>query len=148
MRAHGMQARIAYPVSSMPAMIDVVAKGLACAVLPASAVTREVEDGRLVTRRIIDPSLTRTLSIAQSAGLVATPELVQLGDSCCRRCAGSASRTPASRFMTVCGPAGKSAPAADFCVSTAEIFNAKSCAELLSAAQDLSSRCRSAPEND
>jgi LysR family transcriptional regulator, nitrogen assimilation regulatory protein len=80
MRAHGMQARIAYPVSSMPAMIDVVAKGLACAVLPASAVTREVEDGKLVTRLIIDPSLTRTLSIVQSAGLVATPELVQLGE--------------------------------------------------------------------
>jgi LysR family nitrogen assimilation transcriptional regulator len=75
-----MQARIAYPVSSMPAMVDVVAKGLACAVLPASAVAREVEDGKLITRRIIDPGLMRTLSIVQSAGLVATPELVQLGD--------------------------------------------------------------------
>jgi LysR family nitrogen assimilation transcriptional regulator len=80
MRAHGMQARIAYPVSSMPAMIDVVAKSLACAVLPASAVAREVEEGKLITRRIIDPSLTRTLSIVQSAGLVATAELVQLGE--------------------------------------------------------------------
>jgi LysR family nitrogen assimilation transcriptional regulator len=80
MRAHGMQARIAYPVSSMPAMIDVVAKGLACAVLPASAVAREVEEGKLVTRRIIDPGLTRTLSIVQSVGLVVTAELVQLGE--------------------------------------------------------------------
>lgn len=80
MRGHGMQARIAYPVSSMPAMVDVVAKGLACAILPASAVAREVGEGKLITRRIIDPGLMRTLSIVQSAGLVATAELVQLGE--------------------------------------------------------------------
>jgi LysR family nitrogen assimilation transcriptional regulator len=60
---HHLSLRVAYPVDSMPAMKDVVARGLACAVLPYSAVAREVEAGILVVRPIVEPAITRTLSI-------------------------------------------------------------------------------------
>lgn len=77
-KAHDMVPNIAYPVSSMPAMIDVVVKGLACAILPAGAVQREVAEGKLVVRQIVDPSLMRTLSIILSQGMVATPDFTRL----------------------------------------------------------------------
>lgn len=80
MKAHGMLPNIAYPVSSMPAMIDVVVKRLACAILPAGAVQREIADGTLIARQIIDPSLTRTLSITVNRGMVATPDFTRLID--------------------------------------------------------------------
>lgn len=78
MGAHGMQPNIAFPVSSMPAMVDVVVKGLACAVLPVGAVEREIAEGTLIARRIVDPSLIRSLSIVQSRGKVTTPEIARL----------------------------------------------------------------------
>lgn len=78
MKAHGIKPNIAYPVSSMPAMIDVVVKGLACAVLPAGAVEREVGEGTLVVRQIVDPQLIRSLSIVESRGKVSTPSMSRL----------------------------------------------------------------------
>ena len=95
MKAHGMQPNIAYPVSSMPAMIDVVVKGLACAVLPAGAVEREVAESALVVRQIVDPSLIRSLSIVQSRGKVSTPDmsrLVEMIDTTLRQIGAEKSR--------------------------------------------------------
>jgi LysR family transcriptional regulator, nitrogen assimilation regulatory protein len=95
MKAHGMLPNIAYPVSSMPAMIDVVVKGLACAVLPAGAVEREVAESALVVRQIVDPSLIRSLSIVQSRGKVSTPDmsrLVEMIDTTLRQIGAEKSR--------------------------------------------------------
>jgi LysR family transcriptional regulator, nitrogen assimilation regulatory protein len=78
MRAHGMQPRIVYPVTSMPAMIDIVAEGLACAVLPAGAVAREMVEGKLIARPIVRPDLKRTLSLVRGAEAPAAPEFTKL----------------------------------------------------------------------
>jgi LysR family nitrogen assimilation transcriptional regulator len=80
MQANGMRPNIAYPVSSMPAMIDVVVKGLACAILPAGAVARQVAEGALFVRPIVDPSLVRILSIVRDNGTVATADFNRLVD--------------------------------------------------------------------
>lgn len=63
LRRHKLTLRVAYPVDSMPAMKDVVARGLACAILPSSAVAREMQDGTLVARAITKPAISRTLFI-------------------------------------------------------------------------------------
>jgi LysR family nitrogen assimilation transcriptional regulator len=78
MRAHGMQPRIVYPVTSMPAMIDIVLEGLACAVLPAGAVAREMAEGKLIARPIVRPDLKRTLSLVRGAETPAGPEFAKL----------------------------------------------------------------------
>lgn len=78
MRAHGMQPRIVYPVTSMPAMIDIVVEGLACAVLPAGAVAREMAEGKLIARPIVRPDLKRTLSLVRGAEAPAAAEFAKL----------------------------------------------------------------------
>lgn len=67
MRAHGLTLRVAYPVDSMPAIKAVAERGLACGILPFSAVAREVAAGTLVARPIIEPSIKRTLYVIRPA---------------------------------------------------------------------------------
>jgi LysR family nitrogen assimilation transcriptional regulator len=78
MREHGMQPRIVYPVTSMPAMIDIVLEGLACAVLPAGAVAREMAEGKLISRPIVRPDLKRTLSLVCGTETPTAPEFAKL----------------------------------------------------------------------
>jgi len=78
MRTHGMQPRIVYPVTSMPAMIDIVLEGLACAVLPAGAVAREMAEGKLIARPIVRPDLKRTLSLVCGTETPTAPEFAKL----------------------------------------------------------------------
>jgi len=78
LKAHGLRLRVTYPVHSMPAMKDVVARGLASAILPLSAVAREVEAGALVARPITDPPITRTLCIGRPGDIEPTPVLERL----------------------------------------------------------------------
>lgn len=65
MHALGLFPRIAYPLDSMQAMKAVIARGLACGVLPACAVSSEVAAGTLIAREIVQPSLWRTLFLVQ-----------------------------------------------------------------------------------
>lgn len=65
--AHGQVPRVAFSLDSMPAIKDVVTRGLACAILPHSAVMHEVAAGTLVIRPVIDPPLTRTLYLVRPA---------------------------------------------------------------------------------
>lgn len=67
MKEHGLTLRVAYSVDSMPAMKAVAERGLACGILPFSAVAREVAAGTLVARPIIDPSIKRTLYVIRPA---------------------------------------------------------------------------------
>lgn len=69
MTAHGLEPRVAFSLDSMTAIKDVVMRGLACAVLPHSAVSREVASGALVLRPVTDPPLQRTLYLVQPAGV-------------------------------------------------------------------------------
>lgn len=68
MTAHGLEPRVAFSLDSMPAIKEVVMRGLACAVLPHSAVSREVAAGTLVLRPVTDPPLQRTLYLVRPAG--------------------------------------------------------------------------------
>ncbi|RUQ62022.1 LysR family transcriptional regulator [Azospirillum doebereinerae] len=67
MTAHGLVPKVAFSLESMQAIKDVVTRGLACAVLPHSAVAREVAAGTLVLRTVVDPPLTRTLYLVRRA---------------------------------------------------------------------------------
>jgi LysR family nitrogen assimilation transcriptional regulator len=78
MHAYGLQPRIVYPVTSMPAMVDIVVQGLACAVLPKGAVAREIAEGKLIARQIVQPDLKRTLSLVRGAESSTTPEFTRL----------------------------------------------------------------------
>jgi LysR family nitrogen assimilation transcriptional regulator len=59
---------VAFEISSIPAIKDLTARGVANAVLPYGAVRREVRAGELVARPIVDPVLSRTLFLVRSHG--------------------------------------------------------------------------------
>jgi len=61
MTARGLAPNIAFSLESMQAIKDMVRRGLACAILPHSAVAEDVQAGALVIRPISEPALTRTL---------------------------------------------------------------------------------------
>lgn len=63
-RRLGMSVKIAFEVHSVLSMKAIVAGGLAATIMPYSLVSREVEDGTLVCRRIARPQITRTLFMA------------------------------------------------------------------------------------
>ena len=58
--------RIAYEVRSISAMKSLVSRGAAAAVLPYFAVIDEVREGKLDARQIVEPSIRRTLYLANS----------------------------------------------------------------------------------
>jgi len=59
---------VAYEIASIPAIKDLAARGVANAVLPFGAVRREVESGLLLARPIVEPTLTRTLTLVRTSG--------------------------------------------------------------------------------
>jgi LysR family nitrogen assimilation transcriptional regulator len=59
---------ITLEISSIPAIKDLAARGVANAVLPLGAVRREVRMGELVARRIVEPIITRTLYLVRLHG--------------------------------------------------------------------------------
>lgn len=61
MTARGLVPNVAFSLESMQAIKDMVRRGLACAILPHSAVAEELLAGVLVIRPISEPALTRTL---------------------------------------------------------------------------------------
>ncbi|MBP2231838.1 LysR family nitrogen assimilation transcriptional regulator [Azospirillum agricola] len=65
MTAHGLVPRVAFSLDSMQAIKDVVKRGLACAILPHSAVAQEVRAGALAIRPVSEPPLTRTLFLVR-----------------------------------------------------------------------------------
>jgi len=69
----GIKLDIAWEVSGVPAMLDLVAGGYGHAVLTAGAVGAEVTAGRLSVRPIGGPPLVNTLCIARPANKRATP---------------------------------------------------------------------------
>ncbi|MCQ8783057.1 LysR family transcriptional regulator [Mangrovibrevibacter kandeliae] len=70
--------KIPYQVESMPAMKELIARGMACGILPFGTIAREVEAGTLVARPITAPSITRTLYMARSADVEPTASERQL----------------------------------------------------------------------
>ncbi|CAO3360347.1 LysR substrate-binding domain-containing protein [Azospirillum melinis] len=50
------------------AIKDMARRGLACAILPHSAVAEDIQAGALVIRPICDPALMRTLFLIHPAG--------------------------------------------------------------------------------
>lgn len=69
----GVRLDIAWEVSSVPAMLELVAGGHGHAVLTRSAVGPDVTAGRLAVRPIGAPPLVNTLCLATSASKRATP---------------------------------------------------------------------------
>jgi LysR family nitrogen assimilation transcriptional regulator len=69
----GVKLHIAWEVSSIPAIIDLVCAGTGCAVLNASAVEASGRQAELAVRPITQPELTSVLCLAQSAPKPTTP---------------------------------------------------------------------------
>ncbi|MBF5093890.1 LysR family transcriptional regulator [Azospirillum sp. INR13] len=68
MTARGLVPNVAFSLESMQAIKDMVRRGLACAILPHSAVAEDIQAGALVIRPISDPALMRTLFLIHPAG--------------------------------------------------------------------------------
>jgi LysR family nitrogen assimilation transcriptional regulator len=69
----GVKLHVAWEVSSIPAIIDLVCAGTGCAVLNASAVVASGRERELAVRPIVEPELTSVLCLAQSATKPPTP---------------------------------------------------------------------------
>ena len=69
----GLQLDIAWEVSSVPAIIDLVCAGHGHAVLTASAVAASGRAGELAVRTLVDPSLVSVLCLATAAHRRPTP---------------------------------------------------------------------------
>ena len=59
---------VTYEIGSIPAIKDLVARGMAHAILPWGNVSREVRNGELVARPVVAPELTRTLFLVRLDG--------------------------------------------------------------------------------
>ena len=69
----GIKLDIAWEVSSVPSIIDLVCAGYGYAVLTASGVAASARAGELVTRRLVDPTPVSVLCLAISAHRRPTP---------------------------------------------------------------------------
>jgi LysR family nitrogen assimilation transcriptional regulator len=69
----GLRLDIAWEVSSIPSIIDLVAAGYGHAVLTASAVAASARAGQLAVRPLTDPVLTSVLCLASSSHKRSTP---------------------------------------------------------------------------
>jgi LysR family nitrogen assimilation transcriptional regulator len=69
----GVKLNVAWEVSSVPAIIDLVCAGVGFAVLNASAVEASGRGARLAVRPIIEPELVSVLCLAQPANKPVTP---------------------------------------------------------------------------
>ncbi len=74
----GVRLDVAWEVSSVPTILDLVAAGHGNAVLTASAVEWSPFATRLVVRPIVEPTLTSVLCLASSARKRATPLAVRV----------------------------------------------------------------------
>ncbi len=65
---------ITYEMRSIAGIREIMMQGLAASVLPYGAVAKELKEGTLAARRIVDPVLTQTMSIVRPAkGLELSP---------------------------------------------------------------------------
>lgn len=62
----GRPLNIAYEMRSIAGIREIVLRGMAASVMPYGAVAREIENGRLMARRIVNPCLAHTMSIVRS----------------------------------------------------------------------------------
>ena len=62
----GKTLNIVYEMRSIAGIREIVLRGMAATVMPYGAVARELDNGRLVARRIVDPQLTQTMSVVWS----------------------------------------------------------------------------------
>jgi len=69
----GLKANVALEIDGVPAMLDLVHKGYGHAVLPANRVRGDDQRRAFVTRPIVEPRLTSTLTLAIPAQRPTTP---------------------------------------------------------------------------
>ncbi|UCE30952.1 MAG: LysR family transcriptional regulator [Burkholderiales bacterium] len=69
----GIKLDVAWEVSSVPAILDLVSHGYGFAVLPYSAVTASGRPEQFRARTLVEPALSTTLFLAVSASKPATP---------------------------------------------------------------------------
>ncbi|TFF23109.1 LysR family transcriptional regulator [Jiella endophytica] len=98
--------KIPYQVESMQAMKELIARGMACGILPYGTISREVEAGTLAIRPIVAPAITRRLSMVWSADVEMTRDELTLARVIEELLADVCPGHPA---FTLMGPAGPEA---------------------------------------
>lgn len=63
-RGAGLEPNVLYEVDSVPVIREFVCREFGHSILPLGAVRRDVEEGRLHARRIVEPEIERTLYLA------------------------------------------------------------------------------------
>lgn len=63
----GLKMRVQLVVQSIGILIDLVEQNIGVTVLPFSAVVRHVKEGRIIAIPVVEPSLTRTMTLIYSA---------------------------------------------------------------------------------
>ena len=63
----GIALHIAYEISAIGTILEMVECGAACSILPAGAIARQVQTGRVTARTIVEPELSVTLSLVRSS---------------------------------------------------------------------------------
>lgn len=66
-RDRGIELNVPFEMQSVATMIDLVQSNIAGCILPLSAVARQVAEGRMIARRIVEPRITRTMSLIYPA---------------------------------------------------------------------------------
>lgn len=69
----GFTPDVVLELDSMAAIKELVHRADAATILPFCGIYREVEQGRLIARRIVSPSITRTLIVAETVRRPKTP---------------------------------------------------------------------------
>jgi LysR family nitrogen assimilation transcriptional regulator len=64
-RRLSLEMRIAFEVHSVPSMKTMLARGLAATIVPFSLAAEELRSGKFVGRKIVRPTLTRTLFVCK-----------------------------------------------------------------------------------
>jgi LysR family nitrogen assimilation transcriptional regulator len=62
--------QVAYEAQSIEAMKELVQRGVAASIMPYGTAVREIKNGEVSARRIVDPALKRVLYLVRATGQI------------------------------------------------------------------------------
>ena len=108
----GVALNVAFETQSLPVVRELVEAGSAAALLPFSAVARDVGDRRLSVRRLVDPAITQTVWLYHAERRSLSPAEIEL-EKILKRTLAAASRAAKRRWLgAIAAPRGRPAKTA------------------------------------
>lgn len=100
---------VAFEIESLPVLRELLEAGSAAALLPFSAVARDIGDRRLVVRRLVDPAIIQTVWLYHAERRVLSPAEIEL-EKILKRTLAAETRGSKRRWLrAVPVPRGRSA---------------------------------------